>query len=207
MIIQNKFLFPLLITLGLGFASGYIFSSRFCNVSIGSRVETGVALNQTLRKFFSQEAFWMYTYLKSLILDKPENQDIQSLMKSQQEITNLMGTYFGNTINRDLGILLNQRNELIKKLAQAKQAQTSTIEIQADWAINSAQISNLIEEQNPNFKRALKEQYLIIDQIIDALIAKDWHIANQSALNHMDTSLEIADMIDNNIRTQFANKF
>ena len=94
--ISNKVLWLWsLIAVGLGFAGGYLFSSKFCKVTIVKRVGQEIALNQNLRKLLAQHAFWIHEDIRSTFFKTPDQPAIEKqLIKTQEELANTLGAYY-----------------------------------------------------------------------------------------------------------------
>src|SRR5258708_5677648 len=102
---KGKLIFWLLTIFTIGIACGYLFSSKFCSVTIGKRVEKISTLNQKLRKLFTLRAFYNFENAQSQALNTPNKNTNQAhLAKVNQEISNLVAAYYdkqaGNKINQ-----------------------------------------------------------------------------------------------------------
>lgn len=207
----NKLILFCLIAAGLGFAAGYLFSSKFCTVTIAQRVDKKLALNQALRNALMQNTIFNHFYARAKLFNSPDQKDLQNLVtKSQDEITTLLAAYYGKQAVGPLHDLLVQRNTLIQNLIADKTA--SLTQLRADLKQNSAEIVRAFSLINPDVQRLslgtyLNQQENLAQDIGLALQHGNYHSANDLLIKQIDMSGQVADELNDAITQQFKARF
>jgi len=213
MICRDKIIFSCLIACGLGAAGGYLFSSKFCKVTIVKRVAKEVALNQTLRQLFAEQAFWIHNHIRATFFNSPDEQAIaKRILKNQEEIANIFKAYYGQSSADEIKKLISENTKLISQIILSTKENKPLTDISNEWKKNSDAISLLLSQLNPAWKQniikaGLDGQLSLITQEIEALQKNNWPRAIEIFDKHLDFALQLADEIDNGITRQFPNKF
>lgn len=206
----NKFTFSL-VAAGLGFAGGYLFSSKFCTVTIAQRVDKKIALNQALRTAFMQNTIFNQFAARAKLFNTPDQQDLQNLVsQSQEEITTLLAAYYGKQAIEPLHELLMQRNNLLQNLVADKTG--SLTQLRADLKQNGTDIARALSILNPDvsglsFGSYLNQQEALAQENALALQRGNYQTTNSALLKQIDTSGRIADELNNAITQQFRARF
>jgi len=213
--VSNKMLWLWsMIAVGLGFCGGYLFSSKFCKVSIVKRVNHEIALNQNLRKLLAQHAFWIHQDISSTFFKTPDQPAIEKqLIKNQEGLANFLGTYYSKSAATEFAALLNQNTLLINQLA-AQEEPAKENDLKNEWRKNSEKIATLLSELNPEWARASDMLKLVLNELLSLIIKEtealqkdNWPRALEIFDQYFEYSLQIADELDRGITQQFSNKF
>ncbi len=78
---RTRIFFFSLIAAGLGFAGGYLFSAKFCKVSIGKRVDKEIALSQELRTLFVKNTILAHLAARSPVAEQNAWNNFLKLIK------------------------------------------------------------------------------------------------------------------------------
>lgn len=212
---NNKFILWVLVALGLGSAGGYLYSSRFCNISINRRAEKKIALNQTLRELLAQHAFWIHNYIRATFFNSSDQQAVANrLIKNEEEIAHVLAAYYGKDTGAEFSSLLEQNTKLIGSLVNANNNPAQMNELKNRWNKNAEALATLLAKLNPEWafsfdilKAGMQEQLALIMQEIEALQKNNWPRAIEIFDKHLNFALQIADELDKGIIKQFPNKF
>jgi hypothetical protein len=196
------------IAFALGSAGGYLYSSRFCKVSLGSRVEKSMALNQILRKTFTHHEFLTSALIKSLIFNTPDQDAITNqLQQNDDELISILSAYFDKKFTSSFHEILQQSYSLIKQAVSSQNNQLPselnkliTDLSQTISTINSSWSSDQITKFLTNYSNNLAQE-------IQALKNKNWVQAQKLFIYRLNDALQIADLFDQTIMQQFPEKF
>jgi hypothetical protein len=187
-----KFIFWILTILAIGFACGYLFSSKFCRVSINKRVQEISTLNQSLRKLFALRAFYNFENLQAQVFKIPNQETINAQMamiRTNQEISNLIAKYYDRQAEHKINQWLDGKSSI-------NEFTTLLSQLNPIWASSIAKINeNLTSSQN------------VSTSIKEALSRKYWARAFELFEKSLDLELEFADELDRGITQQFPHKF
>ena len=207
-----KIFFSCFIAGALGFACGYLFSSKFCSVSIGKRVEKISTLNQTLRRLLCNNVIWTHEYLKStffFIADK--NAAAEKLSKNNQEIGAIIKAYYGASAGQKVAEILDKQKPVFDKAMAAVKFHDDA---KNDLAKIASSLGEYLKELNPDWGSASDFADSMIRKTGSAFIQimQEWHNKNweQSLTlfeNNLDLSRASADELDRAITQQFPHKF
>jgi hypothetical protein len=187
---KGKFIFWLLTTLAIGLACGYLFSSKFCRVTIGRRVEKISTLNQSLRNLFALRAFYNFEYLQAQVFKTPNQETISTrLNKVNEEISNLVGAYYDRKAVNKLHTLLNEQSRI-------EEFSTLLAQLNPTWALSIEHI-----------KENLATSEVLSAKIQEALSNKNWEQALNLFEKNVSIAMEFADELDRGITQQFPHKF
>jgi len=199
MIISKKTMALWLSTaLSFGLIGGYIFSSKFCSVSIARRVEKISSLNQNMRRLFSLRNFYNF-----ILLSQQNNmqKDVikEQIMRINHEISMLVGNFYDAPAQQRINNLLTAQLD----------AQSPEQRMDCD-----NQIAAFLAELNPswatskNFMRTnLTQTDQNISEIKESLRNKDTQKVFTLFERVLDDSLEFSDEISRGITAKLPNKF
>lgn len=185
-----KFILWAVIIATIGFACGYLFSSKFCSVTIGKRVEKISTLNQSLRKLFALRAFYNFENLQAQAFET-QNQEIISahLTQINQEISKLIAAYY----DRQAG---NKIHQWLDGQSNLEEFTTLLSQLNPTWASSIGTI-----------KENLSSSHDLATKIQDVLSNNNWKLAFDLFEKNLALELEFADEIDQGITQQFPHKF
>lgn len=209
MICRDKVIFSCLIAAGLGAAGGYIFSSKFCAVTIVNRVGQALSSNQNLINLFNEQAFSTNSLIRSVFFNLPDAQaQADHLSINQNSIIESLRLFYGNTIVNSLQPLFERNRDLIIQLAtQARQKQQfnkTTDELRT----NTDAIAKTINDLNNASTRRISMSdipFLITQQVI-ALQNNSWKNAIDYISQTQSSYEKTAEQINQAIAQQFPQK-
>lgn len=206
MICRDKVIFSCLIAAGLGAAGGYIFSSKFCAVTIVNRVGAALSSNQNLINLFNEQAFSTNNLIRSVFFNLPDAQaQADHLSANQNSIIESLRSFYGNTIINSLRPLFERNRDLIIQLAtQARQKQQlnqTTDELRK----NNDEISKTINDLNNanNVGISLSEIPFLISQQVIALQNNNW----KNAIDYLEQTKNSYEKAAEQINTAIAGQF
>lgn len=213
MISRNKFIFWALIALLSGFSGGYLFSTKFCTVSINTRVEKKLALNQTLRDVLAKHLFFTHHYIKSLYFDLPDKEAlIHQLENNRHELTSIIDAYYSKTSSQTLDSLLAQKDSLLCLLIATNEPEQLN-KVVEQFQKNSNKISLFFAQSNPESAQNI----IMIENLLNT---SDWIVQTKKAFtdknwtrvqilfeNQFENTMQLADEINRGIIKQFPEKF
>lgn len=209
---REKLILWLLTILIIGLASGYLFSSKFCRVSINKRVDKIAALNQELRKLLVHHTVWTYHYLQSRYLNYEDQEaTAQKLSQNNEAIGLVFATYYGQSIQQKIVEMLNaQKKNLDKALEQLESGITITV----DFKNTARDLSDYLEQLKilPSDAQEFSQMFIStmgihFIEIIKAWQSKNWQKAFAEYENNLEISRESADDLDRIITNEFPYKF
>jgi hypothetical protein len=185
-----KFIFWILIVLTIGFACGYLFSSKFCRVTIGRRVEKISTLNQSLRKLFALRAFYNFENLQAQALNTLNQEAIvANISRINREISKLVAAYYDRQAGNKINAWLDGQSNL-------EEFTTLLSQLNPTWASSIDGIKeNLTSLKN------------LSTRIEEALSNQNWKLAFDLFEKKLNLELEFADELDRGITQQFRHKF
>ena len=209
MISKKKFWLSALVIAVLGFAGGYLYSTKFCRVSIDSRVERSLSLNQDLRKLFSLYVFNIYNAAQAAYFKQPNVSTFESQIKSNyDQISALMGSYYGSFAKRELAAIFNERADILHQAIESGDPR----KFSGDWEKNSQKLTTLLAQLNPKWDSFIVRQIFAgeisqISSIMQALESQRWDYAFSIFSSYLGYALQIADELDRGIFQQKRNQF
>jgi len=213
MIVSREKLALWLITiLVIGLALGYLFSSRFCRVSINKRVVKITRLNQELRRLLVHHTVWTYHYLQSRYLSYEDQEAAaEQLAKNDDEFGALFASYYGQSTYPELIVLLQtQKNNLDQAFEELTSGNPHTV----DFKKTERELSNYLQQLKVLPIDALEFSQIFIStmstnfiEIIKAWNSKNWQKAFALYENNLEISRESADLLDRLIAEEFPYKF
>lgn len=209
---REKLALWLLTVLIIGLALGYLFSSKFCKVSINKRVDKITELNQELRRLLVHHTVWTYHYLESRHLGYQDQQAAaEQLAKNETEIASLFATYYGQSTKPELVTLLQtQKNNLDEALVQITSGGPYTVNLKkaeqnlANYLQQLKVLPADAQEFAQLFISALGTNFI---EIIKAWKSKNWQKAFTLYETNLEISRESADLLDRLITEEFPYKF
>lgn len=195
----------------IGLALGYLFSSKFCKVTIRGRVEKEIALNQALRGLFAKNIFLITSTINAVYFNTPIHKTlIEALIGNQNEIIKVLRAYYGDRQTTKINKLLHENALLIPDLVNAKDLE-KVQEPQSKWEKNIQEIAKLFVQLNSNVDALnssnLQKQISLLRQTIEALQAHNWDEAMVIFEALFDQAMQFANELDKSITEQFPQKF
>jgi hypothetical protein len=209
MISKKKFWLSALVIAILGFAGGYLYSTKFCRVSIDSRVERSLGLNQDLRKLFSLYVFNLYNMIQAAHFKQPNVATFESQVRSNyDQISALMGNYYGSFAKRELVAIFNERADILHQMVEAGGARKFSDE----WTKNSQRLTTLLAQLNPKWdsfivRLIFSSEISSVSSIMQAFASRKWDYSYSLFSSYLNYALQIADELDSGILQQKRNQF
>lgn len=214
MINRDKLIAGSIVFLVIGGACGYLFSAKFCRITVVQRAEKTIALNQLLRKTLSEHSFWIRNYLHASFFNSPDKQAIETrLEKNVKDLVTIFSTYYNHGRQDALLLQLKENILLISKAAQLAKNRRPLTEVINQWKKNAERIASLISSLNNAewpfsfIKTKLTDQILLIAQELEAMQENNWKKALDLFDINLEYILQFADIIDKGIRAEFPQKF
>lgn len=208
---SHKLVLFSLIAAGLGIAGGYLFSSKFCKVTINKRVDKEIALNQALRTLFIQNTIFNHNAARAKLFHTPDQKELQNLvMQNQEEINTLLAAYYGNNSMAPIHELLTQRNDLIQTLLSDKNS--SLTQWRDALKQNTQAIADAFALINPDvsdlsLKPYLTQQEALVQEDALGLQHGNYQASNVALLKQLDIAGSVADELNLAITKQFRARF
>ncbi len=174
-----------------------------------------VKLHDKLLRVWSDHAIWSWQYTVSK-LEGLENQQAVAnrLQRNLRDISQVIGTYYGQEMSGELMKLLSQHIQIAGKLIEAVKAghQAEAEEYKRLWHKNAADIARFLSKLNPNWsyeelKRMMNTHLQLMTEGLHAHLNKNWEaeiIAVDKNQHHLN---EMADMLALGIMKQSPKKF
>jgi ferric iron reductase protein FhuF len=209
---REKLVLWLLTVLIIGLALGYLFSSKFCKVSINKRVDKITELNQELRRLLVHHTVWTYHSLESDFLEYEDQQAAaEQLAKNDTELASLFASYYGQSTKPELITLLQtQKNNLDAARAQIVSGQSNTVsfkQTEQDLAYYLQQLKVLPVDAQEFARLFISDLGTNFIEIIKAWKSKNWQRAFSLYETNLEISRESADLLDRLISEEFPYKF
>lgn len=176
MICRDKIIFSCLIAAGLGAAGGYIFSSKFCAVTIVNRVGQALSSNQNLIHLFNEQAFSSNNLIRSVFFNLPDvKAQIEHLDSNQNNIIDFLRAFYGNGLAQSLRPLFERNKELIIKLATQAREKQQLNQTTEELRNNHESISKTINDVNAkNPQLSMSDIPFLLTQQVIALQNSNW---------------------------------
>lgn len=176
MICRDKIIFSCLIAAGLGAAGGYIFSSKFCAVTIVNRVGQALSSNQNLIHLFNEQAFSSNNLIRSVFFNLPDvKAQIEHLDSNQNNIIDFLRAFYGNALAQNLRPLFERNKELIIKLATQAREKQQLNQTTEELRSNHESISKTINDVNAkNPQLSMSDIPFLLTQQVIALQNSNW---------------------------------
>ncbi len=209
---REKLALWLLTILIIGLALGYLFSSKFCRVSIHKRVDQITSLNQELRRLFVHRTVWTYHYLESRFLNHEDQQAAaDQLERTDSQLAQLFARYYGqSSMDPFLAILQEQKNNLDESFSQLKAENNMT----ANFKNTEQALASFLWQHKvlPGDAQELAQMMISTTgsnfiEIIKAWVSKNWQRAFTLYEENLEISRESADLLDRLITEEFPYKF
>lgn len=208
MICRDKIIFSCLIAAGLGAAGGYIFSSKFCAVTIVNRVGHKLSSNQNLINLFSEQASSSSNLIRSIFFNLPDAQaQAINLTNNQNAIIEILRSFYGNTFANNMRPLFEKNKDLLTQLATQARDKLQFTQTTEELRNNNdaiAQIINDLNARNPHI--SLQEISFLITQQVIALQNNNWSKALDYLQQIKNSYEKAAEQINNAIAQQFPQK-
>ncbi len=208
MICRDKVIFSCLIAAGLGAAGGYIFSSKFCAVTIVNRVGQALSSNQNLINLFNEQAFSTSNLLRSVFFNLPDTQaQADHLSTNQNRIIDTLHSVYGNTISNNLRSLFERNKDLIIQMATQARDKLQFNQTADELRKNNDQISKTINDLNTKSPHiSMNEIPFLITQQIIALQNNNWKNSIDFLEQTRISYEKAAEQINGAIAEQFPHK-
>ncbi|MGC2310969.1 MAG: hypothetical protein WA432_05085 [Candidatus Babeliaceae bacterium] len=202
----------ILIAAAVGFGTSYMIFSQY---SPKCTSEKQFALNQAMRKLWSDHVFWTRLYIISAAADSPDIQPTTNrLLKNQEDLGNAVASYYGNDAGKKLTELLKEHILIAADVVtQAKNNNQEKLE-EADkkWHKNAEDIATFLSSANPNWPKddlvnMLNLHLKLTTDEAVARLQKKWSDDIAAFDKVFVQALSMADALTTGIVKQFPDKF
>jgi hypothetical protein len=183
--------------------------------SASAQSGSAFALNQDMRKLWTDHVVWTRDYIIAAVGDQPDAKAAAGrLMKNQEDIGNAVATFYGAAAGQQLTTLLKEHITIAVDLIKAAKACDKAGQQQAAsrWQQNAVQIAEFLSKANPNWPKdtltdLMKKHLSTTTNEVVARLNKDWE-ADVRAFDEVYAHiLHMADALSEGIVKQFPNKF
>lgn len=190
-------------------------SSTGAAVQVAGTSDAAIALQQAMRKLWSEHVIWTREYIVAAVAGAPDARAAANrLMKNQDDIGNAIVPYYGSDAGIQLSGLLRQHILIAVDLVAAAKAgdDAKMREADARWNSNASDIATFLSTANPNWPKQdmvdmLNNHLALTTQEVTARLNGKWNedvIAFDSILTQ---ALGMADGLSDGIIKQFPEKF
>jgi hypothetical protein len=174
-----------------------------------------VALRQTMRKLWSDHAFWTREYIVAAVAGDPDQAAAAGrLMKNQEDIGAAVAGFYGDAAGVKLTSLLKEHISIAVDLIKAAKAGDAAAQRRADtaWHQNGEDIAAFLSQANPHWPRPVLVEMMNMhlstttDEVV-ARLTKDWDKdvkAFDTVYQHL---LDMSDALSDGIIAQFPARF
>ncbi len=197
----------------LGLCSGYLFSSRFCTVSINRRVQKELALNQTMRELMAYDAALANLYIHTTLFNLPDATAVENqLHENHKKIAHIFSIYYDTQAAQQIEATLKEQTQLINALAQGLREGANLDALKKQGKINNEALAKILAQLNPEWQEnqlgSLLDHYAYaLMQELIMLQQKNWPQALGNNNDAFDAAMQLADELDQGITNQFPHKF
>lgn len=176
---------------------------------------TQEALRQSLRRLWSDHAYWMRDYVKDAVYLHPQRRFVSGrLLRAQDEIGEAYGAYFGREQGARLALLLREHVEIAADVIAAAKSRDAPRLKAADarWRANARSTADFLSAAGPYWERErLRELFdarvTWAAREIAAQIEADWAADVPAAEGAQEQSLRLADALADEIIARFPERF
>ena len=198
----------------LGCAGGYLFSTKFCTVSLSTRINSGMKVYFIFRKLWAEHVIWTHRYLESALTDNPKTSLIaQRLMRNQEDLGTAIGTFYGKAIGDLITNLLKEHMFIAMDMitAQRLKNHSQIKELDIKRYKNADDIARALSELNPEWKfdtlkKFIYEHLDFTGKEVMAILQNDMQTTIQLFDEEFDAILELAVQMADGIIKQFPAK-
>ncbi|MEK8129806.1 glycosyltransferase [Paenibacillus filicis] len=212
---KNKFLWSLVVIMGLSFGVGSVQGSANEGTSATCWSPAKVQLQSQLRKLWIDHTVWTSRYIVSAVAGLPDQKLVlDRLLKNQQDLGDAIKPYYGEQAGNKLGELLREHILLAGKVVDAAKSgnQANLNKYNKEWYRNADDIAKFLSGANPNWSQKDLQDLLymhlkfVADQAT-ARIKKDWKADIDAFDQGEDHILKLSDTLAEGIIKQFPDKF
>jgi hypothetical protein len=180
-----------------------------------SSMSSQTALNEAMRKLWTDHVVYTRLYIISAVAGTPDAQPTAArLLKNQEDIGNAIVPYYGAAAGQKLTDLLKQHILIAVDLVNAAKAGDSAKQADADrrWHQNATDLATFLSGANPNWPRQA-----VVDMLNNHLTLTTREAVDRLQKNYSDDitnfdaifnqSMMMADTLSSGIIKQFPNKF
>jgi hypothetical protein len=190
-------------------------ASPRANAGISAHSASAVALKQDMRKLWTDHVVWTRDYIIAAVGDQPDaNAAATRLLKNQEDIGNVVATFYGAPAGQQLTTLLKEHITIAVDLIKAAKAGDKPGQQQADsrWQKNAVQIAEFLSKANPHWPKdtliSLMTAHLSTTTAeVIARLNKDWSADVRAFDAVYEHVLHMADALSDGIVKQFPDKF
>ena len=198
----------------LGCASGYLFNSKFCSVTVSDRVNSGMNVYFTFRKLWAEHVIWTHRYLESDLNDNPKTSLVaQRLIRNQEDLGAAIGTYYGKATGDLVATLVKEHMFIAMDMLTARRLKNEPHieELEIKQYKNADDIATALSELNPTWhfdtiKKLMYEHLDFTGKEVMAILQNDMQTTIQLFDQEFDAILELGVQMAQGIIKQFPAK-
>ena len=168
-----------------------------------------------MRQMWDDYTAYTRDYIKSVLTNLDDQETVKKrLIKNQEAIGAAIKPYYGRTISKKLSALLHDNVLIITDIINAEKSNSTdaTKQAQQKWQTNADEISTLLSNVNPNWKKEdlskmFNAQLEFTTEEVKSMMQKSWDTSIEfydKAHMHM---MMFADYLTQGIAKQFPEKF
>jgi hypothetical protein len=209
---KELFLVWLPCTLVIGFALGYLYSAKFCRISIVDRVANTQNINQQIQQEWASQAYFARQAIIALTNKTADAEALSSLWITQQgTVFNVLTTYLSSHAVASLQEILSKNSkqiiDTIKSTDESTQLTKDAFKALSDaLATQLARLNPIWANNFTSFETAIEKHYELIAAQVNARHLKNWQADADASVEFFSNAQEIANEIDNGITRQFQSR-
>lgn len=185
-------------------------------VPIVASAMTSAECHDLMRKLWTDEAFWMRSYMISALFGLPDREAAaQRLMQNQTDIGNAIKSFYGDDAGNRLTGLLKEHVTIAMELIDADKAgdKAKNDDAMDRWEANGDKIVDFLSSANPNswphgdMEAMFRKHLELMGAEIDLILVKDWplEVIYYDFMNGV--AIEMADALSAGLVAQFPDEF
>lgn len=196
----------------IGFALGYLYSAKFCRISIVDRVSHTQSINQQIQQEWASQAYFARQAIIALTNKTADADTLSTLWITQHgTIFNFLTTYLSAAAVASLQqILIKNCKQIIDTIAstdESEQLEKNAFKALADaLATQLARLNPRWANNFAPFKSALEKYYELIVEQVNTRRAKKWHADADASAEFFTNSQELANEIERGVTMQFQSR-
>jgi hypothetical protein len=196
----------------IGFALGYLYSAKFCRISIVDRVANTQNINQQIHLEWASQAYFARQAIIALT-NKTADADTLSALWITQHATvfnSLKAFMSPHAVGSLQQIVIKNSKQIIDTIA----AKDTSVPLAKDafkalsdaLATQFARLNPIWANNFTAFEASIEKQYELIVEQVNARDAKNWHADANASVEFFTNAQEIASEIDTGITKQFQSR-
>lgn len=196
----------------IGFALGYLYSAKFCRISIVDRVANTQSIYQQIQQEWATQAYFARQAIIALTNKTPDANTLSALWVTQHAtVFNSLKSFMSAPAVGSLQqILIKNSKQIIDTIA----AKDTSVPLAKDaFKALSDALATQLSRLNPiwannftAFETSIEKHYELIVEQANARDAKNWQVDADASVEFFTNAQEIASEIDSGITKQFQSR-